>query len=116
MTSVKINHVSLDDEILGRIEKRIRTRLVLSNPPPAVLAAPLTRQGVRNLDSAAPAHLRNGRKFRRPKNYEVICEHKEESRDPQTKTRTVTIENERGESTFEQEYEVCLDCGSEVSL
>ena len=84
-------------------------------PPPKVLSAPLTRQGVRNLDSAAPAHLRNGRKFRRPKNYEVICEHPVESRDPMTHTRTVAVTNEFGDSSYEQDYEICLDCGAEVN-
>lgn len=88
---------------------------------PVVLNAPLTRQGVRNLDSVAPSHLRNGRRFRRPKNYEVICEHPIESRDPEMKTRTVEVAPPKGfeksvaGSSYEQEYEICLDCGAEVN-
>jgi hypothetical protein len=91
----------------------------------AVHRVPLTGQGVRNLNLAAPPRLRNGRHFRKPANWIAICPHPEEAFDGEVieepvfkKVRVwnqlLQKEDTQERLAFHLYFETCTDCGAEV--
>lgn len=98
----------------------------------AVHRVPLTGQGVRNLNLAAPPALRNGRHFRKPRNWIAICPHPEEFRVGETIKEPVYWDwvkfdrfdnpvNEAGRVVEHYDavkdylyFRECGDCGAEV--
>ncbi len=74
---------------------------------------PLTRQGVRNLDVLAPSKFRNGRRFRKPRNYEVVCPHPEEAIGEEIFSHLMTGIDTGHEYTYYINYRICEDCSGE---
>jgi hypothetical protein len=100
-----------------------------------VYRVPLTGQGVRNLNMAAPPALRNGRHFRKPRNWIAICPHPDEAfsdspddliEEPVYKTgvrfgsfgEAFDVEghaiSESQAIAFRMYFRTCGDCGAEV--
>jgi hypothetical protein len=80
-------------------------------------SVPRTRQGVRNLDMAAPPRFRNGRKFRKPKHFEAICSHPEEALSEEPIEEEVEgLDENRERYTYVLRFLECADCGAEVSI
>jgi hypothetical protein len=87
-----------------------------------VHAVPLTGQGVRNLNMAAPPALRNGRHFRKPRNWIAICPHpwheisEEIIEEPVYKPQFDSYGKPTGADylAFKLHFQICNDCGAEV--